>query len=279
MSPSTSRTIPTAIPAAPPTEEYDEDYQINRTLQFVRLVVAIQAALLPVRYAIGGHLALRLYDPLWDMGLPSETSRATKPSIVCPLATRDVLPSWAAASHKAFLFNPKQPDCLGVRVGERYVAVAIQWVDDCEFDRPGLLYEIDQTHTIYNFVNDNNDAYSIQLDMAPPILSLKSLLQQIAVAYIETKSGSSSTVASKSEQSSLGYQVNACLRLLILQMAPDNQFLRPYEIPAIHDPTFLGLYYTNFGTRVRIAVSTPLVRELDGCRGLGVLGIVFLIDA
>ena len=212
-------------------------------------------------------MALRLYDPLWDMGLPPGICRATRPSIVCPLATRDVLPSWAAAaSQSAFCFDPLRPDSLQVLVGGRSVTVAIQWVDDADFGRPGSYYELEQTHSVYDLVchdddddddnSDNNDKCFLHLEMSPPVLSLKALLQQLALSYIQTQHGQHGR-----EQNSLGYQVDACLRLLIRQMAPDCQFLLPYEVPAIHDPTFLDLYYTAFGTmgmQTMLAVSGGL---------------------
>ncbi|CAK7214737.1 hypothetical protein SBRCBS47491_002252 [Sporothrix bragantina] len=242
-----------------PVEEYDENEQLDHALPFARLIVALQTALLHVRYAISGHLALRLYDPLWDMGLPSGTSHATKPSIVCPMATRDVLPSWAAASHNAFRFDPMKSDCLRVLVGKRFITVAIQWVDDCEFGRAGSFFEIDQTRTVYNFAggDEDDDECFIQLDVSPPILSLKSLLQHLSLAYIASQNDTDKDNG-KNVQKSLGFQVDACLQVLVRQMAPDSQFLMPYEVPAIHDSTFLDLYYTAFGTmgmQLMLAVS------------------------
>ncbi|CAK7217775.1 hypothetical protein SEUCBS140593_003322 [Sporothrix eucalyptigena] len=231
-------------PAPPPPK----DDIIHHTLPFARLVVAIQSALLHIRYAISGHMALRLYDPLWDTGLPVGTSSAMRPSIVCPSATRDVLPSWAAVSQNAFHFNPRKPNHLQVLVDGRFVTIAIQWLDDSQFGLPGSFYEVDQIHTVYDLSNDDDHRiYPYkrlnQLDLAPPVLGLKSLLQNIAQAYIQTNID-----GNENEQRSLGYQVDACLKILVRQMGPPGQFVLPTEVPAIYESAFTNLYYMSFGT-------------------------------
>lgn len=217
-----------------------------------RFVVALQAALQNVRYAISGPLALRLFDPMWylDVGEPLDGScSALQPSIVCPLATRDVLPSWAAASQNAFRFDRRRPNSLQLHIDGRFVTVHIKWVDDHKFDSgKDSFCQIDRSEGAYYFSSEHSncgDPYEKLnlLDMAPPVLSLRSLLQHTAQAY--TRSGNSGE--NTMEHKVLGQQVDACLRLLDRSTTFGGQFLMPHEVPAVYDPAFSSMYYAEFG--------------------------------
>jgi hypothetical protein len=219
-----------------------------------RFVLPLQAALQNVRYAMSGPLALRLYDPMWYMniGEPLDGScPALQPSIVCPLATRDVLSSWAAASQNAFKFDRRQPYRLQLHIDGKFITVRIEWVDDHVFDSgEDPLYQIDRTPregTYYFSLEESScgDPYEKLnlLDMSPPVLSLPSLLQNTAQAY--TWSGSTDETAI--EHKILGHQVDACLRLLDRRTTVGSQFLMPHEVPAVYDPAFSSMYYAAFG--------------------------------
>lgn len=220
-----------------------------------RLVMALQAALQNVRYAISGPLAIRLFDPNWclDIGEPLDGScSALQPSIVCPLATRDVLPSWAAVSQNSFKFDRRRPNRLEVHIGGRFVTVNIEWVDDHEFDGGSdSFFQIDHSGNIFDAFGDESGSvispyeHRAMLDMSPPVLSLASILQNAAQKYIFSGRVDEASM----EHKVLGQQVDACLRILERRKANahDGQFLTDMEVPAVYEPAFVRRYYAEFG--------------------------------
>ncbi|ERS99665.1 hypothetical protein HMPREF1624_03028 [Sporothrix schenckii ATCC 58251] len=220
-----------------------------------RLVLGLQTALQHVRYAISGPLALRLYDPLRCIDVGDSLDGADsvcQPSIVCPLATRDVLPSWAAVSQNAFRFDRRRPQSLQLQVDGQFVTVNIEWVNDHEFDSgEDSFYQIDRTEGSCCFRNEESTCdgpyETLGLpETAPPVLSLASLLQHTAQAY--TRSGAVYEASKDSmEHKVLGRQVNACLQLLGSGTTLGRQFLMPHEVPAVYDPAFSSMYYAEFG--------------------------------
>lgn len=223
---------------------------------YARLVTALQAALQNVRYAVTGPLALRLIDPLWyiDIGEPLDGSiPALQPTIACPLATRDVLSSWAAASQNAFKFDRRRPYRLQLSIDGRYVNIRIEWVADQEFDSgEGSFYQIDRTEFVF-YINPEDDNSLLccsspygkrnTLDIVSPVLTLPCLLQHMAKAY--TRSGNADP--NSMEHKVLGHQVNACLGLLGRSVMYGSRFLMSHEVPAVYDPEFSSMYFTEFG--------------------------------
>ncbi|KAL1890544.1 hypothetical protein Sste5346_008214 [Sporothrix stenoceras] len=229
---------------------------LAHNLSYARFVHTLQTSLQNVRYAISGPLALRLHAPLWyiDIGEPLDGSiPALQPSIVCPQATRDVLPSWAAVSQNAFRFDRRRPYRLQLQIDGQFVTVRIEWVEDHEFDSgEDSFYQIDRTEGAFCVSPEGSTEDSIcgspydklnTLNMAPPVLTLQSLLQHTAQAY--TRSGISDT--DSMEHKVLGHQVDACLRFLDCPTMHGSQFLMPPEVPAVYDPAFSSMYFAAFG--------------------------------
>ena len=209
-----------------------------------RIVQSLQTALGSLRYAISGQLGVQLQASRTDKGsrffraafINNETmssaalavSEASRPAIVCPRSTLDVLPSWAAASRGQYTFGPDQggdgdhpaPSSLRINVDGTLTKVHVDWVTDEQFNCAPYVVEDLTTRCPSSTV---------------PVLSLSSLIHQAADLL------GASTDASSIDQRILTNHVTIDLKI----KQQHGLAVPTVKAPALYGYAFVDMFCTN----------------------------------